>query len=76
MKKIENSECLSDFGEWIRRERERRDLSQAEVAKMVGIHQTYYGKIELAKRVVDLVAAMNICKALGLDLSDFIKTHM
>ncbi len=76
MKKLDNSECLCDFGEWIRSERERKELSQAEVGEMVGLHQTYYGKIELAKREVDLVTAMAICKALGLDLSDFIKTHM
>lgn len=76
MKKTENNECLCDFGEWIRNERERKELSQAEVAAELGLHQTYYGKIELAKREVDLVTAMAICKVLGLDLSDFIKTHM
>lgn len=76
MKQIDNSECLCDFGELIRKERERRELTQSEVAQMVGIHQTYYSKLELAKREVDLVTAIKICKALGLDLSDFIKTHM
>lgn len=76
MKRIDNSVCLCDFGEWIRKERERKELSQTEVAQMVGIHQTYYSKIELAKREVDLVTAMNICKALNLDISDFIKAHM
>lgn len=76
MKKQENSALLGDFGEWIRSERERKELSQAEVGEELGLHQTYYGKIELAKREVDLATAMAICKVLGLDLSDFIKTHM
>ena len=76
MKKIDNSACLRDFGMFIREERERRGFSQEEVAQMVGVHQTYYGKIELAGRVVDLDLAINICKALDLDLSDFIKRHM
>ena len=76
MKKTENNECLCNFGEWIRCEREWKELSQAEEAAELGLHQTYYGKIELAKREVDLVTAMAICKVLGLDLSDFIKTHM
>ena len=76
MKKIENNECLHDFGEFIRKERERRELSQEEVAQMVGIHRTYYGKIELARREVDLFTAMAICKALKIDLSDFIKNYM
>lgn len=76
MKKQENSALLGDFGDWIRRERERKELSQNEVAEELGLHQTYYGKIELAKREVDLTTAISICKVLGLDLSDFIKTHM
>lgn len=76
MKKLDNNECLCDFGEFIKTQRERKGLSQAEVAQMVGIHQTYYDKIELAKRAVDLFTAMTICRALGIDLSDFVKTHM
>lgn len=76
MKKTENSECLGDFGELVRRERERQDLSQEELGAMVGLHRTYIGKIELAKRVVDLTTAIQICKALKVDLADFIKTHM
>lgn len=76
MKKPDNSVLLRDFGEWIRDERERKDLSQAEVAEELGLHQTYYGKIELAKREVDFTTAIRICKVLGLDLSDFIKTHI
>lgn len=76
MKKLDNNECLCDFGEFIRTERERRELTQTEVAQMVGIHQTYYSKIELAKREVDLFTAMAICQALRIDLSDFIKSHM
>jgi transcriptional regulator with XRE-family HTH domain len=76
MKKLENSALLSDFGEWIRKERERKELSQTEVAEELHLHQTYYSKIELAQRDVDLSTAVNICKVLGLDLSDFIKAHM
>lgn len=76
MKRIENDVCLHDFGEFIRSERERKGLSQTEVAQMVGMHQTYYGKIELANRNVDFVDAIRICQALGLDLNDFIKQYM
>lgn len=76
MKKIDNNECLCDFGEFIRREREKKGMTQEELGMMVGIHRTYIGKIELAQREVDLITAMAICKVLGLDLSDFIKIHM
>lgn len=76
MKRIDNNECLCDFGEWIRKERERRGMSQEEVAHILGVHRTYYGKIELAKREVDFVTAIQIARALKLDLSDFIKTQI
>ena len=76
MKRIQNDVCLRDFGEFIRTQRERKGLTQAEVAQMVGLHQTYYGKIEIAKRVVDLVDAIKNCKALELDLSDFMKDYI
>ena len=76
MKKLDNSVLLRDFGEWIRQGRERKGLSQGEVAAELGLHQTYYGKIELARREVDFVTAIEICKILGLDISDFIKKHI
>ena len=76
MKNKENSECLYDFGELVRRRREQLDMSQEELGALVGIHRTYIGKIELANRVVDLDTAIKICKVLKLDLSDFIKAHM
>lgn len=76
MKNKENSVLLCDFGKWIREERERQELSQAEVGEMIDLHQTYYSRIELGKRVVDLDTAIKICKALRLDLSDFIKLHV
>lgn len=76
MKKTENSALLKDFGDWIRSERERKQLSQEEVATELGLHQTYYSKLELARREVDFATAIQICKVLELDLSDFIKTHI
>lgn len=76
MKKIDNSVCLKDFGEWIKGERCRRELTQAEVATMAEISQSQYCRIESAEREVDLMSAIRICNALRLDLSDFIKTHI
>ena len=76
MKKIENSVCLSDFGERVKAARIRKGLSQTEVAFAVGVNQSQYCRIESAKREVDLITAMRICQVLGLDLSDFIKDYM
>lgn len=76
MKNKENSALLKDFGDWIRSERERKQLSQEEVAAQLGLHQTYYSKLELARREIDFATAIQVCRVLGLDLSDFIKTHI
>ena len=76
MKRIQNDVCLRDFGEFIRTQRERKGLTQAEVAQMVGLHQTYYGKIELGKREVDLFKAIAICQILEIDISQFTKKYM
>lgn len=78
MKKIENSECLIGFGQFIKEGREKRDMLQEEVAQLVGISQSYYSRIERGSkdRNVDLVVALKICQVLRLDLSDFIRPYM
>jgi transcriptional regulator with XRE-family HTH domain len=78
MKKIDNSECLIGFGNFIRDGRIKRDMLQSEVAALAGITQSYYSRIECGAkdRNVDLVLAMKICQILGLNLSDFIKQYM
>jgi transcriptional regulator with XRE-family HTH domain len=78
MKKIENSECLIGFGNFIKEGREKRDMYQAEVAALVGISQAYLSYIERGSkdRNVDLVLALKLCQVLRLDLNDFIKQYM
>ena len=73
---VTKESCLRDFGEFIRVERERRKLSQSEVAQMLGVDQSYYCRIEKGQRSVDLVTALRICTIFGVDLSDFIKKYM
>lgn len=77
MKKRENSERLNkDFGNFIRAKREQKDLFQSDVATLVGISQAYYSYIEQGKRDVDLALAFEICKVLGVDISEFITAYM
>lgn len=76
MKKIDNSECLIGFGLFIRKERERRELTQVEMAQKLGISFNYYSLMERGKRNVDLIMAMRICAVLELDLSDYIRAYM
>ena len=76
MKKIENSECLNGFGQFIKEGRERRDMLQAEVASLAGISQSYYLLIEKGERNVDLILAMKLCQILRVNLNDYISKYM
>lgn len=76
MKIIENNDCLTAFGDYIRRAREQAGLNQSEVAEQIGITQSYYSQIETGKRNVDLVLAMKICSTIGIGLQDYISIYM
>ena len=66
------------FGQFIKDGRKMRDMSQTEVAQMVGITQAYYSIIEKGAidRNIDLVLALKICQVLNLDMSNFIHNYM
>lgn len=72
MKIIENSECLKEFGSYIKEARQWRNITQTEIAQQLGVSQAYYSFIENGEREVDLVLALKICQELRLDMRDFI----
>ena len=76
MKKIENKDCLVAFGKFIAAEREKQEIYQKDIAAKIGISQVYYSYIERGERTVDLVLALKICEALGIDMRDFISNYM
>ena len=61
------------FGQKVRSERERKGLSQEELASRAGVHRTYVGMIERAEKNITLANIEKICKALGLSIRDFFK---
>ena len=76
MKKIDNSECLISFGEYIREAREMCGLTQGDVSSMLNITQSYYSKLENGKKNIDLVLAMKICSLLKINMKNFIKDYL
>ena len=70
------SECLIDFGKWIKEGRERRGMLQSEVVEQLGITQSYYSMIENGQRGVDLQLAIQICKILRLDIGAFVAKYI
>lgn len=73
---IENSECLSDFGNFIKNGREKKGLYQREVAKQLGISQNYLSNIETGSKNLDFTLAINICHVLDLNMNDFIAKYI
>ena len=64
-------EILIKFGNKVRKERNKLELSQEELAAKAGVHRTYIGMIERAEKNITLENIEKVAKALGLKLSDF-----
>ena len=76
MNTIDVKDCHEAFGKYIKDVRERKGMSQKEVADCLGVSQSYYSRIESGKREVDLAFAFNVCTAIGMDMRDFINKYM
>ena len=73
---IDVRDCHEAFGKYIKNARERKGLSQNEVAEMLDVSQPYYSRIEGGKRDVDLAFAFKICDVIGVDIRDFANRYL
>lgn len=64
-------EILVKFGNKVRKERNKLELSQEGLAVKAGVHRTYIGMIERAEKNITLENIEKVAKALNLKLSDF-----
>ncbi len=65
MKKL----VLLNFGNKVREERLKRDLSQEDLAEKAGVHRTYIGMIERAEKNITLSNIEKIALALEIEIS-------
>ncbi len=65
-------EILIKFGERVRSERTRLNLSQEELARRAGVHRTYIGMIERAEKNITLDNINKIANALDIKISDLL----
>lgn len=63
---------LEKFGEKVREERLKQNLSQEELASRANVHRTYIGMIERAEKNITLENIEKIAKALNMKPSDLI----
>lgn len=66
-------EILVKFGNKIREERLKRNLSQEKFAEIIGVHRTYIGMIERAEKNITLTNIEKIAKALKIPIDELFK---
>ena len=60
------------FREVLRTERKHHKVSQINLAKKLGIEQSYISKTEIGDRRLDIIELLEYCDAMGLTLTDFV----
>ncbi|MFO5439425.1 MAG: helix-turn-helix domain-containing protein [Dolichospermum sp.] len=64
---------LIKFGQKIRQERLKQNLSQEELAEKANLHRTYIGMIERAEKNITLINIEKISNALGVSISELFR---
>lgn len=64
---------LKKFGDKIRKERLKQNLSQEELASKAGVHRTYIGMIERAEKNVTLESIEKLSRALDVSIEYLMK---
>lgn len=61
------------FGEWLRKIRKERGLSQADLAKELGVHDSYVAHVEAGQRIFSFAVLKKISERFKLPLSRIAK---
>lgn len=64
---------LGEIGERIRTLREKKNLSQEDLARSIGLHRVVLTKIELGKRPVKSTELLSIAQSLGVSMEDLVQ---
>ena len=57
----------------LREIRTRAGVRQVDIAKRIGVHQSMISKYELGQRRLDVLELRDICAALGVSLTNFVR---
>ncbi len=63
---------LHIFGDNVRKERLKRNLSQEALAELANVHRTYIGMIERAEKNITLINIEKIANALKIKIADLL----
>jgi transcriptional regulator with XRE-family HTH domain len=73
MRDVEIGGVLKVFGERLRLARNRRGISQEELAHLANLHRTYICDIERGSRNVTIASLFCLAKALKTTMSELVK---
>lgn len=71
-KSFMNNEVIK-FGKKLKEIRLKKDLSQGDVAKILGVHRTYISGLERGVRNPSLLTVQKVAKALGVRSKELIE---
>ena len=66
------SNGVIQFGKKLKEVRLKKNLSQGDVARILGVHRTYISGLERGARNPSLLTVQKIAKALGINAKDLI----
>jgi transcriptional regulator with XRE-family HTH domain len=63
------------FRELLKEARAAKNLTQADLAKSLGLPQSYVSKYESGERRLDFIETALVCEALGITVEDFASSY-
>ncbi len=70
---MNEEELLKKFGLNVKFERMRQDITQAELAEMLDVHEKYISRIETGKQNVTIKTINKLSKVLSVDMYKFLQ---
>lgn len=68
-----NSDKRIALGNWLHEQRQTKGLTMRDLQAISGKPHSYFGKIEQAKRGLDVLEFLELCDWLGIDATESIK---
>jgi len=63
---------ITEFSKRIKEVRLKKNMSQGDVAKILGVHRSYISGLERGARNPSLITAQKVAKALGVSIKEIL----